>query len=92
MDYPQFHASIKEVKGKKEDPVARLTPLGWTCVGQPVSSTQLTNFIRTFHGRGFHEDLDNTLHRFWEVEEEGTSTQSLMTADEKKAINWCMIQ
>ena len=86
MDYPQFHTSVKEVKGKKEDPVARLTPLGWTCVGQPVSSTQLTNFIRTFHGRGFHEDLDNTLRRFWEIEEEGTSTQSLMTADEKKAI------
>ena len=86
MDYPQFHTSVKEVKRKKEDPVARLTPLGWTCVGQPVSSTQLTNFIRTFHGRGFHKDLDNILCRFWEIEEEGTSTQSLMTADEKKAI------
>ena len=33
MDYPQFHTSTKEVKGKKEDPVARLTSLGWTCIG-----------------------------------------------------------
>ena len=33
IDYPHFHTSIKEVKGKNGDPVARLTPLGWTCVG-----------------------------------------------------------
>ena len=72
MDYPQFHTSVKDGKGKKEDPVARLTPL----------------VIRTFHGRGFHEDLDNTLRIFWEIEEEGTSTQSLMTADEKVNMKW----
>ena len=82
MDYSQFHTSIK---GKKKDPIARLTPLGWTCVGQPVHSTQRTNFIRTFHVRRM-EGLDSTLRKFWEVESEGTNTQSMMTADEKKAI------
>ena len=29
------------------------------------------------------EDLDYTLHRFWETESEGTNTRSMMTADEK---------
>ena len=72
MDYPQFHTSIK---GKKKDPIARLT----------VHSTQRTNFTRTFHVRGM-EDLNSTLRKFWEVESEGTNTQSMMTADEKKAI------
>ena len=32
MDYPQFHTSIKEIKGKKKDPIATLTPLFWTVV------------------------------------------------------------
>ena len=32
------------------------------------------------------EDLDSTLRKFWEVESEGTNTQSMMTADKKKAI------
>ena len=86
IDYPQFHTSIKEVKGKNGDPIARLTPLGWTCVGQPVTpTTQLTNFIRTFQLREI-EDLDYTLRRFWEIENEGTNTKSVMTADEKKAV------
>ena len=30
-DYPDLHYSIKDVR----KPVARLTPLGWTCVGPP---------------------------------------------------------
>ena len=86
IDYPQFHTSIKEVKGKNGDPIARLTPLGWTCVGQPVTpTTQLTNFIRTFQLREI-EDLDYTLRRFWEIENEGTNTKSVMTADEKKTV------
>ena len=50
-----------------------------------TSMTQLTNFIKTFHVRGI-EDLDYTLHRFWEIENEGTNTKSVMTADEKKAV------
>ena len=33
VDYPQFHTSIEEVKGKNRDPVAILIPLGRTCVG-----------------------------------------------------------
>ena len=64
IDYPQIHTSIKEVKGKNGDPFPRLIPLGWTCVGQPVTpTTQLTNFIKTFHVREI-EDLDYTLRRF----------------------------
>ena len=76
IDYPHFHTSIKEVKGKNGDPVARLIPLGWTCVGQPVTpTTQLTKFIKTFHVREI-EDLDYMLRRFWEIEnEEGTNSQ-----------------
>ena len=85
IDYPQSHKSINEVKETNGDPVARFTPLGWTCVGQPVTSTtQLINFIKTFRVREI-EDLDYTLRRFWEIKNEGTNAQSLITADEKKS-------
>ena len=33
------------------------------------------------------EDLDYTLRRLWEIENEGTNTKSVMTGDEKKAVN-----
>ena len=32
-----LHYSFKDVKGRPGEPVARLTPLGWTCVG-PAST------------------------------------------------------
>ena len=81
IDYPQFHTSIKEKWGSS---IARFAPLGWTCVGQPVTpTTQLINFIKTFHVRRI-KDLDYMLCRFWEIESEGRDTKSMMTAYEKK--------
>ena len=32
------------------------------------------------------ENLDYTLRTFWEIESEGTNTQSVITADEKKSV------
>ena len=84
-DYPQFQKLIKEVKGKNGDSVTRLTPMGWVCVGQPVTpTTQLINFIKTFHVRGI-EDLGYRFCRFLEIESEGTNTKPMMTAHEEKS-------
>ena len=48
-DFPELHRSLQEVHAGN-GPVARLTPLGWTCVG-PVSNTsslaESNNFIQT---------------------------------------------
>ncbi|PFX21661.1 hypothetical protein AWC38_SpisGene13841 [Stylophora pistillata] len=32
-DYAELHYSFKDVRGQPGEPVARLTPLGWTCTG-----------------------------------------------------------
>ena len=53
------------------------------CWAASYSPTELINSIKTFLVRGI-EDLDYTLCRFWGSE--GTNTQSVMTADEKKAV------
>ena len=35
LDCAYLHSTLEEVRGKPSEPIARLTPLGWTCVGNP---------------------------------------------------------
>ena len=32
VDYPHFHFSLRDIKGTPGESIARLTPLGWTCI------------------------------------------------------------
>ena len=66
VDYADLHCAEMEVKGEPNEPVAWLTPLGWTCVGginEPVLST---NFATDNN-----EELvliNNTIRKLWELE------------------------
>ena len=33
LDYSDCYRSLREIHGKSGEPIARLIPLGWTCVG-----------------------------------------------------------
>ncbi|XP_022806800.1 uncharacterized protein LOC111343871 [Stylophora pistillata] len=75
IDYADLHYSIKDVRGRLGELVARLTPLGWTCIGHPSLCLELnyrTNFIRTY---SVYEDsiveLGNAIRKFWEIEDDG---------------------
>jgi len=75
IDYAALHYSIKDVRGKPGKPVARLTPLGRTCIGHPSLCPEQncrTNFIRTYF---VHEEssvaLGNAMRKFWEIEDNG---------------------
>ena len=35
IDYAKLHFSIRDVCGQPGEPVARLTTLGWMCIGSP---------------------------------------------------------
>ena len=51
IDCADLHYSIKDVRGKPGEPVARLTLLGWTCIGHPSlcpEQNYRTNFICTY--------------------------------------------
>ena len=81
VEYVDLHYSFKDVKGRPGEPVARLTPLGWTCVG-PASTQRSgglqTNFTRTYFVREQQENSDeisNLLRRIWEIENYRTSTE-----------------
>ena len=39
LDCADLHCALQEVRGRAGKPVARLTPLGWTCVGKPGSNS-----------------------------------------------------
>lgn len=86
IDYADLHYSIKDVRGKPGDPVARLTPLGWTCVGHPSlcpKPNYRTNFIRTYF---VHEEssvgLGNAVRKFWEIEDDGLQVKTKMLKPE----------
>ena len=74
IDYPELHMSLHEISGRQGEPVARLTPLGWTCVGPTATETNISMY--TFFQRDSCEikELNKTLKEFWEIEHETVSS------------------
>ena len=65
--------AIQEVRGKPGEPIARLTPLGWTCIGNTGPTSQEvchTNFAYTYFvkNQAEIEQINSTLKQFWEIE------------------------
>ena len=84
MDNADLHRSIREIYGKPGDPIARLTPLGWTCVGKTketidkaLHSSNLSCFVN-----GGIAQINRTLERFWEIEEPGYASQTQCMSSE----------
>ena len=74
LDCLDLHCATEEVRGRPGEPVARLTSLGWTCIGNPYASETprlQTHFACTYFVRGQSkiEELNSNLKRFWEIEE-----------------------
>lgn len=73
VDYPELHVAIEERNGKKGEPIARKTPLGWTCVG-PISKTNRVSVyhvtqVNTFKCCSINwGSVEQCLEKFWEVE------------------------
>ena len=91
IDQIDLHYSLKDVKGRPGDPIARVTPLGWTCVGPGDGRDLQTNFTHTYFVREQREapgEISGLLRRFWEIENYGTSTEfHVLTAEEKTALD-----
>jgi len=72
LDYTDLHFACQDVCGRPGGPIARLTPLGWTCIGVPKPGVQplQTNFAHTyFCCDNAITELAQELRKFWEVEE-----------------------
>ncbi|XP_065941558.1 uncharacterized protein [Magallana gigas] len=73
MDQSELHYAYQEIRGRPDEPVARLTPLGWTCVGKIPGSNEIcvqTHFNRTYFIQNQKSDneLVKILCKFWEME------------------------
>ncbi len=86
VDCPDLVYSLRDIRGKPGQPIARLTPPGWTCIGmlQPeirgnVATSNFTYFARDL------DRVDDLLRRYWDIEEP-TSTTCLSPDDRKAEI------
>ena len=90
FDQAELHVAIREVWGKVGEPIARLTPLGWTAVGRigkptnDESSSHTANL--SYFVNGGMAEINRNLERFWEIEEPGNaSAVECMSNDEQAA-------
>jgi len=70
LDYLELHISLREVRGKPGEPVARLTPLGWTCVGHYAESDNMTHFAYFVNDNAtMLQEINDSILKFWKTEE-----------------------
>ena len=72
-----LHFSKCDVKGDPGEPVARLGPLGWSCIGHPdrrtIAKEIQTNLAYTLFCRPWvFDEINNSLKHFWEIGTMGT--------------------
>lgn len=78
VDNAELHYSRADVRGGEGDPVARLGPLGWTCIGSPEGKQWTgarAHISRTLFTKDLNIsvsdvccDVDRALKKFWEIE------------------------
>ena len=75
LDCADLIYAIQEVRGKPGEPIARLTPLGWTCIGN-ISSEHLEVCHANFAAYTYFvkhqaetEKIHPTLKQFWKIED-----------------------
>ena len=82
LDLSDLHCSLKDVKGNPGEPIARLTPLGWTSIGLfQENSENEVNHMSFFIGE--ERQLDTLIKQMWEIEE--PQSCSLVRPQDKEA-------
>ena len=73
LDHVDLHYSYRDIRGNPGEPIATLTPLGWTCISGSNGGTVQTNFGRMYftHGQSTTDEIAPILHKFWELESSG---------------------
>ena len=94
-DHPIFHQVLREVPGEQgNEPIARLTKLGWVCFGPTeVSKLQKKSrshvSVRTYCTDSTAVETNNLIRKFWELEAIGIQDNGdqAWTADERAAVS-----
>ena len=91
LDHSDLHFSLHDIRGKPGEPVARLTPLGWTCVASSRENSPGEFAGCTFTTRLCNGDIETAglLRKFWELDEESftNSEQDALSIAEAEVLN-----
>ena len=84
-DHPELTLSLEERVGKPGEPVARKTPLGWTCVGSfaPSHSGGIVNFSQSYCSS---VTMDKELQKLWNMDVIRSDPIGDFTPEEKSAL------
>ena len=94
-DHPIFHMVLNEIPGAEpNDPIGRLTNLGWVCFGPTLVENfrrdSHSYFSRTYRSRvaDQRQPPDDAIRKFWELDAIGIKeeTRPAMTAEENAAV------
>ena len=66
LDLASLHCAIKEVRGEPGEPIARLTPLGWTCIGL-LSSFRRSDIANVTYFMSEELQLNSLVKQMWEL-------------------------
>ena len=69
---PDLLNSLKDVKGRPGEPIARLTPLGWTCISNPDGKAERNHANFTFFLND-SDKLSSLVCWFWDIEQPTSS-------------------
>ncbi|XP_062566818.1 uncharacterized protein LOC134229116 [Saccostrea cucullata] len=91
MDNSELHYAYQEIRGRPDEPVARLTPLGWTCVGKIYGTSEKcvqTHYNRTYflHSQRSENETDKILCKFWEMEDFSEPKKKQLFSPEERAV------
>ena len=91
LDCADLVYATEEVRGKPGEPIARLTPLGWTCIWNPGSDYQevcQTNFAFTYFVKDQIEieTINSTLKQFWEIEDVPSRDVPIVRLEDQLAV------
>ena len=98
VDNADLHYSGADVRGEEGEPVARLGPLGWTCIGSPEGKQWTRARAHVSHTLFTRDpnvsisdvccDVDRTLKGFWEIENCGIEKHDavIVTEEESEAL------
>ena len=94
QDQLDLHYSKCDVIGNPGEPIARLGPLGWSCVGPPPGRTVIrsrrTNLACTFFTRPhIFDEIIDSLKRLWEIDTLGIQENDvrILSREEKLALD-----
>jgi hypothetical protein len=89
-DHPELTVSLEERIGKLGEPIARRTPLGWTCVGmlQSPGDRSNANFAQAYCAElSTDENVDIALKRLWNMDVVHPEAEEVFTKDEQSALD-----